>query len=804
MPCQQCGGDTKKPTAKFCSVSCANEYKRGKGRKLDPTKRIRCKIDGYEFDDYLNAAGTLRKYSEKTLNKSFDWADWEIFDVEFNPAWRCPYCDWTTKDTAGGWVRSHLLNAHNKLPEEHCELYPDDHKLFPKYWKQYEMEKFKNESEDNRVECKICHKFFRGIMQSHLAKHGYTVEQYKNEFGDDTISSKVMSDKLRNSYYEHRPDLTPITDPIPAKELVRNIQNLKCGVCGKRCTSVGISGHVAKRHNMTIDEYVSIYGEFRVNKIKETVRLKDNNGKYACLICGEECVSDRGLKFHVKLKHDIDGIEYAKNYIFAGIPQLCDCGCGKEVGYLSYEPYRRRYVMGHNDVNPMAGKSHSDESKEMMRKSAIKRGFKGRGKRDTGIERVFEEFLIKSGTLYEKQYQTAFGLVDFYIPSLDILVEIDGSYWHPTQVKNLSSRLVNSCVSQKRKSRLSNLIRIRAEDVAKITTVDDIFKYNFVYDFTLSHRQVVCNKRYLETYDPVKKVVLVQNLVKLFREYSPEFPYPPKTDNLTEVIEKIQKFKHERIVNGVVFSNKTSNMGVPYLKSVFKSYWNSSFNGKKSPVEAWKDNDIMKTILSYRVGLNPKNETFDISLHQCLVGLSASRYTVSFFKPMLAASIYKHFLRNIDNPVVFDPCAGFGGRLLGFKSVYPSGTYIACEPNIETYNELIELSSNFTNIKLYNCKLEDFDLSLITDVDLSFTSIPYHDLEVYSNPTVYATYNTWVDEFIGTMKQLPNLLVNVPLNIRDEFGDCEEFFIESAASHFSKDGNTKREYLLWFGKSIQK
>jgi hypothetical protein len=208
-------------------------------------------------------------------------------------------------------------------------------------------------------------------------------------------------------------------------------------------------------------------------------------------------------------------------------------------------------------------------------------------------------------------------------------------------------------------------------------------------------------------------------------------------------------------------------------------------------VDAWKDKDTMNKIIEYRT----TTETFDFSLHQMIRGLSAFRYTVSFFKPLLAAAIYKHFLGDKSDPVVFDPCCGFGGRLMGFKAVYPNGKYIGCEPNIETYNELLELSKNFTNIEIYNCKIEDFKLT--ETLDLSFTSIPYFDLETYSNPVEYESYGVWVDIFLKSIKELPNMVVNIPTNLRSEFpSDAIEYFIQSNTSHFDKNSTTKTEFLL--------
>ena len=111
----------------------------------------------------------------------------------------------------------------------------------------------------------------------------------------------------------------------------------------------------------------------------------------------------------------------------------------------------------------------------------------------------------------------------------------------------------------------------------------------------------------------------------------------------------------------------------------------------------------MRKIISYRVGLNDNGEIFDFSIKNIIKGFSANRINVSFFKPMVAANIYKHYLGDKSNPVVFDPCFGFGGRLLGFKSIYPNGKYIGVDYDVNGYNNIQKLSDQFENVELFNC-----------------------------------------------------------------------------------------------------
>jgi len=49
---------------------------------------------------------------------------------------------------------------------------------------------------------------------------------------------------------------------------------------------------------------------------------------------------------------------------------------------------------------------------------------------DTMPERIFENQLLFNNILYIKQYPYKYGIADFWLPEDNIIVEIDGEYWH--------------------------------------------------------------------------------------------------------------------------------------------------------------------------------------------------------------------------------------------------------------------------------------------------------------------------------------------------------------------------------------
>ena len=80
----------------------------------------------------------------------------------------------------------------------------------------------------------------------------------------------------------------------------------------------------------------------------------------------------------------------------------------------------------------MKGKHNTKEAKEKMRGAGIKGFLKLRNSRSpTSIEKKVYDELKSRGLLFEKQKLIeGIFVVDAYIPSLNLVIEADGDYWH--------------------------------------------------------------------------------------------------------------------------------------------------------------------------------------------------------------------------------------------------------------------------------------------------------------------------------------------------------------------------------------
>ena len=129
------------------------------------------------------------------------------------------------------------------------------------------------------------------------------------------------------------------------------------------------------------------------------------------------------------------------------------------------------------------------------------------------------------------------------------------------------------------------------------------------------------------------------------------------------------------------------------------------------------------------------------------------------FQPLVAAAIYRRFAPP-SNAVVYDPCGGWGGRLLGAALAGNVASYVACEPSAASHAGLGQLSellrvhaaaaaargapSHRMHVELLRRGAEVTELPPAS-VDLVFTSPPYFNLELYAHGEASQAHVKWVD-----------------------------------------------------------
>ena len=140
--------------------------------------------------------------------------------------------------------------------------------------------------------------------------------------------------------------------------------------------------------------------------------------------------------------------------------------------------------------------------------------------------------------------------------------------------------------------------------------------------------------------------------------------------------------------------------------------------------------------------------------------LSEIRRGVYFTQGLTKNTMYRpHLAKTIafglSKSVVLDPCAGWGGRMLG--TLAAGKKYIGFEPNGETYENLKRLLSFINcenNALLINDAVENIEKYDFENVDVILTSPPYFNLEIYSDGSLqsenkHQTYQEWCDKWLS-------------------------------------------------------
>lgn len=197
--------------------------------------------------------------------------------------------------------------------------------------------------------------------------------------------------------------------------------------------------------------------------------------------------------------------------------------------------------------------------------------------------------------------------------------------------------------------------------------------------------------------------------------------------------------------------NSTSRIGVKLCEHFFHNFYDIEMKGK-SFNQLWKANNLEKVLRWNRKSHStPYLSELKRGIYFCC-GLTKN----TMYRPQMAKMICDRYKPNL----VLDPCAGWGGRMLG--AVASGAKYIAFEPNTITYQNLTKLAKylkiedQVTLICDDALKLENYD---IPQVDLVLTSPPYYDIEVYSKESTqsinnYNTYNDWAEHFLKTLIHL--------------------------------------------------
>ena len=197
--------------------------------------------------------------------------------------------------------------------------------------------------------------------------------------------------------------------------------------------------------------------------------------------------------------------------------------------------------------------------------------------------------------------------------------------------------------------------------------------------------------------------------------------------------------------------------------------------GYKSPIYRWNNNDNLRSVFLALWRLGNK----ELSVSSYISSFRLSAYIATQFKPQVAKFLYQ-----ITNAkTVFDSSCGWGDRLAGFYSS-DADEYYGTDPNDQTFEKYFEqcmayerflggrprpikddkhfIVQGVKRVEIHRCPAEDFDYSILPEIDCAFTSPPYFATEKYNTTgkhsneqswARYTTYEEWRDGFYLPVNQ---------------------------------------------------
>lgn len=196
------------------------------------------------------------------------------------------------------------------------------------------------------------------------------------------------------------------------------------------------------------------------------------------------------------------------------------------------------------------------------------------------------------------------------------------------------------------------------------------------------------------------------------------------------------------------FINSTSRVGMKLCEHFMPNFYDIEDNKGNSFKKYWSDAKLLEKVLR---GNRKSHSTPYLSELKRGIYFATGIPKSTMYRPQMS----KLITRNAH--YVLDPCAGWGGRMLG--AVANGANYIAFEPNPETFFNL-QMMINFlrihNNVKIICDDALNMDKYEIPDVDVVLTSPPYFDLEVYCKEekqsiTTRNNYDDWDNEFLNPL-----------------------------------------------------
>ena len=166
----------------------------------------------------------------------------------------------------------------------------------------------------------------------------------------------------------------------------------------------------------------------------------------------------------------------------------------------------------------------------------------------------------------------------------------------------------------------------------------------------------------------------------------------------------------------------------------------------RSAFEVWHDDRELRRAIALQIRYGDPVEP-----HRVLRAITLRCRTPTIFRPCVARFIYERYCPS--GGIAWDPCAGYGGRLLGAAAA--GIRYLGTDVEPETVDGNRQLATQVgVSVEVHIAAAESFESPR---VDLVFTSPPYFDRERYSMSEAQSwrrhgkDFESWLGGFLSPM-----------------------------------------------------
>uniref|UniRef100_A0A6C0KMZ3 site-specific DNA-methyltransferase (cytosine-N(4)-specific) n=1 Tax=viral metagenome TaxID=1070528 RepID=A0A6C0KMZ3_9ZZZZ len=216
-----------------------------------------------------------------------------------------------------------------------------------------------------------------------------------------------------------------------------------------------------------------------------------------------------------------------------------------------------------------------------------------------------------------------------------------------------------------------------------------------------------------------------------------------------DILKDWESLKKKQVDNNITNIAATNVVGMKIMRKHMKHFHEVSNYKGVSIYSLWNKQNLEKALR-----FNRKNHSTPYA-SEIIRSLSFTNGLgkVTMYRPLMARNIVSYF----NAKSVLDVCAGWGGRMLGTKSLGNNILYTGLEPCKKTYDGLCSISKELNieeGLQLINEPAEKYLLELDENIkfDLALTSPPYYNLEIYSSENnqslQYNDYTSWINNFL--------------------------------------------------------